>query len=72
MRSLVARMLAFVGVALMIIGYMLAAPWGAESIVDAEPMVTGAPIFFAIGIVSILASAVLYELWPARDDDRAS
>lgn len=72
MRSVVARLLAFAGIGLIVVGYLLSAPWGASSLSDAEPVVIGAPIFFAVGIVSILASAVLYELWPTRDDERPS
>ncbi len=70
MRSTVTRLLVVAGLALMLIGYLLAAPWGASSVADADPVIVGAPVLFSLGIVSILASALFYELWPERDDDR--
>jgi len=57
------------GLGMMVIGYLSSAPWGAGSVADADPSFLGAPTLFIIGIVSILAAALVYELLPARDDD---
>jgi hypothetical protein len=52
------------GVALLLAGYLLAAPWGASTVADSDPAVVGAPILFIIGIVLLLSSALFYELLP--------
>lgn len=72
MRSIVTWALVVVGLGLAVLGYMLAAPWGADSVADSDPVFVGAPLIFIIGIVSILAAAGFYELLPSRDDDRTS
>jgi hypothetical protein len=69
MRSFVTWLLALGGLALTIVGYFLAAPWGSSSEADSNPIVVGAPLIFILGIVSILAAAVFYELLPGRGDD---
>jgi uncharacterized BrkB/YihY/UPF0761 family membrane protein len=54
------------GFVLMVIGFLAAAPWGSSSVSDSNPVITGAPILFLLGIVSIVAAAVLYEVLPDK------
>ena len=70
MRRILTTLFVVFGLALMVVGYFSSAPWGANSVADSDPAFVGAPTLFIIGIVSILAAALLYELLPARDDDR--
>jgi uncharacterized BrkB/YihY/UPF0761 family membrane protein len=70
MRRILTLLLIFIGLGLMVIGYMFAAPWGANTAADSDPAFLGAPSLFLIGIVTVLAAALVYELLPARDDDR--
>ena len=69
MRSIVTWALIIVGLALAVVGYLLAAPWGASSVADSDPVVVGAPLIFILGIVAILGAGVFYELLPSREDD---
>jgi len=69
MRRIVTWALLLIGVGLGMLGYMLTAPWGADSVSDSDPVVVGAPLIFILGIVTVLAAAVFYELLPSRDDD---
>ena len=55
-----------VGLALMVIGFLTAAPWGSSTAADSDPVIVGAPLLFLLGIVSTVAAAVLYELLPDR------
>jgi hypothetical protein len=57
-----------VGLALEVIGLIAAAPWGTGSISDADPSFPGAPILFAVGIVLVIGSALLYELLPDKTE----
>jgi hypothetical protein len=61
--------LVLVGLVLMVVGYFSSAPWGSSSVADSNPAFLGAPMFFILGILVILAAAVLYELLPPREDD---
>jgi uncharacterized BrkB/YihY/UPF0761 family membrane protein len=70
MRRVLTLLLVVFGLALMVVSYFSSAPWGANSVADSDPAFVGAPTLFIVGIVSILAAAVVYELLPARDDDR--
>jgi len=70
MRRTLTLVLIVVGLALMVVGYLNSAPWGASSVADSDPVFLGAPVLFILGIVAILAAALVYELLPARDDDR--
>lgn len=72
MRRIVTWVLVVVGLALAVLGFMLAAPWGSSSVADSDPVLVGAPLIFILGIVSFLAAAVFYELLPSRDDDGTS
>ncbi|MCL1595094.1 MAG: hypothetical protein M3132_12160 [Actinomycetia bacterium] len=70
MRRILTLLLIVVGLALMVIGYLSSAPWGATSVADSNPAFVGAPSLFLIGVVTLLLSALVYELLPSRDDDR--
>ncbi len=70
MRRILTWLLVLVGLGLMVVGYMSSAPWGANSVADSDPAFVGAPSLFLVGIVTVLLSALVYELLPARDDDR--
>ncbi len=70
MRRTLTTLFILVGLGLMVVGYVSSAPWGASSVADSNPDFLGAPTVFIIGIVTILAAALVYELLPARDDDR--
>ncbi len=66
MRRTITVTLVVAGLALMVIGMLAAAPWGAESVADGDPTFTGAPILFVLGIGSVIGAALLYELLPDR------
>ena len=66
MRRTVTVALIVLGFVLMVIGYLASAPWGSSSVADADPAFSGAPILFLLGIVAIVAAAVLYEILPDR------
>jgi uncharacterized BrkB/YihY/UPF0761 family membrane protein len=70
MRRVLTLLLVVFGLALMVVSYFSSAPWGANTVADSDPAFVGAPTLFIVGIISILAAAVVYELLPARDDDR--
>ncbi len=66
MRRTITISLVLTGLALMLIGYFTAAPWGTDSVENSNPVVTGAPMLFILGIISVIAAAVLYEVLPDR------
>lgn len=66
MRRTVTIGMIVVGFLLMVVGYLSAAPWGASSVSDSNPSIIGAPIIFLLGIASIIAAAVLYEVMPDK------
>lgn len=68
MRRTVTVGLVVVGLVLMVFGYLMAAPWGSSAVADSNPRMTGAPLLFVIGIVSVVAAAVLYEVLPDRQE----
>ena len=70
MRRILTVLLVVFGLALMVVSYFSSAPWGSSTVADSTPAFVGAPTLFIIGIVSILAAALVYELLPSRDDDR--
>lgn len=69
MRRTITVSLVIGGFALMVIGFFVSAPWGTSSVDDADPMFTGAPLVFVVGIIAVVAAAVLYELLPDRRRD---
>ena len=55
------------GLALMTVSYFgLAAPWGNDSVRNADPEVPFAAALFVLGVVIAILSAVVYELLPDR------
>lgn len=66
MRKRMTAGLVLVGSVLMVIGYLGAAPWGASSVSDSNPAIIGAPILFLLGIASVVAAVVLYEVLPNK------
>jgi hypothetical protein len=66
MRRTVTLGLVLLGVVLMVIGYFGAAPWGSSSVSDSDPAFAGAPTLFLLGIASVVASAVVYEVLPGK------
>jgi len=70
MRRILTLLFILSGLVMMVVGYMSSAPWGASSVADSDPAFLGAPTVFIIGIVTVLAAALVYELLPVRDDDR--
>ena len=70
MRRILTFLFILIGLGLMVVGYMSSAPWGSSSVADSDPAFLGAPSVFIAGIITVLAAALVYELLPARDDDR--
>lgn len=70
MRRTITVGLVVLGFGLMLIGFFTAAPWGSSSVADSNPVIVGAPLLFVLGIVSVVASAVLYELLPEQPSKR--
>lgn len=66
MRRTITIGLIILGLALMVIGFLAAAPWGSSSVADSDPAMPGAPLLFMLGVVSTVAAAVVYELLPDR------
>lgn len=66
MRRTITITMVGVGLALMVVGLLAAAPWGTASVSDSNPAFTGAPILFVLGTVSVIGAALLYELLPDR------
>lgn len=64
-RTITIGLVAF-GFALMLIGFLTAAPWGSSLESDSNPVIMGAPVLFLVGIVSVVAAAVLYEVLPDK------
>ena len=56
------------GVVLMLIGYVGAAPWGADSVRNSDPGFAFAPAVFVLGVIVAFAAALVYELLPDRRD----
>lgn len=57
------------GIALMVIAYFgLAAPWGVETVANADPRVEFAPLIYVLGVMLALGSALVYTMLPDRSD----
>ena len=54
------------GVLLMLIGYLGAAPWGADTVANSDPAFIFAPGVFVIGVIVAFSAALVYELLPDR------
>ena len=55
-----------VGLALMLLGYALAAPWSWATEADSNPTVDFAPVIFVAGVIVLFSSALIYELLPSK------
>lgn len=66
MRRLITVVMIVVGAALMLLGYFLAAPWGAETVANSDPRLAFSPAMFVLGVVIVFSSALVYELLPNR------
>lgn len=55
------------GLALMVVSYFfLATPWGSSQVSDSNPRVSFGATLFVVGVVSVFAAAIVYELLPDR------
>lgn len=67
MRRLLSGLSIIGGLTLVVVSYfVLAAPWGTESVRNSNPRLEFAPALFVLGVMSVFLSAVVYELWPDR------
>jgi Kef-type K+ transport system membrane component KefB len=68
MRRTITAAIIVIGVGLMLLGYFLAAPWGADSVANSDPRLPFSPAIFVLGVITVFSSAVVYELLPSRFD----
>lgn len=68
MRRTITTVTIVIGVALMLLGYFLAAPWGADTVANSDPRMPFAPAIFVLGVVTVFSSVLVYELIPNRYD----
>jgi hypothetical protein len=66
MRKTIMLAMIIVGVGLMLAGYFLAAPWGADSVANSNPRLPFSPAIFVLGVITVFSSALVYELIPNR------
>jgi len=66
MRRTITLVMIVIGVGLMLLGYFLSAPWGAESVANSDPRLPFSPAIFILGVITVFSSAVVYELIPNR------
>lgn len=60
-----------VGLALMVLGYfVLSAPWGSSNVDHSNPQMDFSGLIFILGVLLAFSAAIVYEVLPARDDDR--
>jgi Kef-type K+ transport system membrane component KefB len=66
MRKTITLAMIIVGVGLMLLGYFLAAPWGADTVANSDPRLPFSPAIFVLGVITVFSSALVYELIPNR------
>lgn len=66
MRKAITMTMIVIGVGLMLLGYFLSAPWGADSVADSDPRLPFSPAIFVLGVITVFSSALAYELIPNR------
>lgn len=66
MRRTITLAMIVIGVGLMLLGYFLAAPWGADSVANSDPRLPFSPAIFVLGVITVFSAAVVYELVPNR------
>ncbi len=69
MRRIVTLSLLCTGIAAMVVGFVTAAPWGADRISDSDPTMAFAPTLFVVGVILATAAPVVYALMPDRSED---
>ena len=68
MRKTITLLMIVGGIALMLLGYLGSAPWGASSVSNSDPRFAFAPAVFVVGVVLAFASALVYELMADRHE----
>ena len=66
MRKTITMTMIVIGVGLMLLGYFLSAPWGADSVANSDPRLPFSPAIFVLGVITVFSSALAYELIPNR------
>jgi hypothetical protein len=66
MRRLITVLMIVIGAGLMLLGWFLAAPWGADTVANSNPRVPFSPAIFVLGVITVFSSALVYELLPNR------
>jgi hypothetical protein len=66
MRKAITMTMIVIGVGLMLLGYFLSAPWGADSVANSNPRLPFSPAIFVLGVITVFSSALAYELIPNR------
>jgi prepilin signal peptidase PulO-like enzyme (type II secretory pathway) len=66
MRRTITVAMILIGAGLMLLGYLLSAPWGADSVANSDPRLPFAPAIFVLGVIVVFSSAIVYELIPNR------
>ena len=68
MRKAMTLLTLLVGLALTVVGFVLAAPFGPlDNPAISDPKLPFAPTLFVLGVMLLFASAVVYELYPGKD-----
>ena len=62
MRKTITMTMIVIGVGLMLLGYFLSAPWGADSVANSDPRLPFSPAIFVLGVITVFSSALAYEL----------
>lgn len=68
MRKALSVGMVLAGLGLMLLGFFLAAPWGASSVGNADPRMPFAPAVFVVGVIFVFSAALVYELLPDRSE----
>ncbi len=66
MRKTITMTMVVIGVGLMLLGYFLSAPWGADNVANSDPRLPFSPAIFVLGVITVFSSALAYELIPNR------
>ena len=61
MRKTITMTMIVIGVGLMLLGYFLSAPWGADSVANSDPRLPFSPAIFVLGVITVFSSALAYE-----------
>ena len=69
-RQAITAAMLLMSVILMLVGYLAAAPWGADAVRNSDPRFDFAPTLFVLGVVVAFAAALVYELLPDKKKGR--